>query len=175
MTGASAKIRARTTSTPLDPEALRRRVRTDADGAVVLFVGTVRDHSDGRRVTGLHYECYPEMADAELGKIAREAVSRWEVGRVVVEHRVGDLEIGEASVAVAVAAPHRAPCFEACRYVMEAIKERLPVWKREAYADGAETWVEGSRPTADLEGEPAATSPTEGATHGRTDEAEGTR
>lgn len=175
MTGAGAKIRARTTSEPLDPEALRRSVRSDADGAVVLFVGTVRDHSDGRRVTGLHYECYPEMADAELGKIAREAVSRWKVGRVVVEHRVGDLEIGEASVAVAVAAPHRAPCFEACRFVMEAIKERLPVWKREAYADGAETWVDGSRPTADVEAERATSPPTDGATYGRTEEAEETR
>lgn len=174
MTGADAKCRARTTSDPLDPEALRRSVRTDADGAVVLFVGTVRDHSDGRRVTGLHYECYPEMADAELGKIAREAVSRWEVGRVVVEHRVGDLEIGEASVAVAVAAPHRAPCFEACSYVMEAIKERLPVWKREAYADGAETWVDGSRPAAYVEGDPPVPSPTDRATRGRADEAEGT-
>lgn len=140
------RVHVRTSSEALDPEALRRSVRTDADGAVLVFVGTMRDHNDGRPVSGLAYECYREMAEKELAAIAREARSRWKVGRVAVEHRVGELELGEAAVVVAVAAPHRGPCYEASRYVMESLKRRAPIWKRETYADGTEDWVSGARP-----------------------------
>lgn len=173
--GAGEDLHVRTTSEPLDPEALGRRVRSDADGAVLVFVGTVRNHNDGRPVSGLRYECYREMAEKELGDIGREALSRWEVGRVAVEHRVGELAIGDAAVVVAVAAPHRRPCFEASRYVMEAVKRRAPIWKREAYADGTEGWVSGTRPEVEgrgLEGagggdrgeRPTPAAETEGAT-----------
>lgn len=139
-------VHVRVTSRALDPEALGRAVRSDGDGAVLVFVGTVRDHNDGRPVSGLQYECYREMAEGELADIAREAVARWEIGRIAVEHRVGKLEIGESAVVVAVAAPHRGPCYEASRFVMEAVKRRAPIWKREAYADGTEGWVQGARP-----------------------------
>jgi molybdopterin synthase catalytic subunit len=120
-------------------------VRADADGAVDIFVGVVRDNSNGRRVLFLEYEAYPEMAEQVFRQIAREIADRWGTERVAIHHRVGQLKIGEASVVIAVAAPHRAQAFEACRYAIERIKEIAPIWKKEHFEGGA-VWVEG--PTA---------------------------
>ena len=111
------------------------------DGAVLLFEGRVRDVNDGRTVTGLRYEAYQEMAEHELAAIVAEAWERHPVGEIVVVHRTGHLTVGDVSVAIAVAAPHRDAGYEASRYVIEEIKRRLPVWKHEQYADGAAGWV----------------------------------
>jgi molybdopterin synthase catalytic subunit len=113
-----------------------------SDGALALFVGVVRDENAGRRVLHLEYEGYEEMALSELERIVAEAVQRWPVGEVRVVHRLGRLEIGEASVAVAVASPHRAEAFAACRFVIDTLKARVPIWKKEFYADGS-SWLEG--------------------------------
>jgi len=127
----------------LDVAAVLGRVGSPADGAAVLFVGTVRDRNDGRPVTGIRYEAYVEMAEAELGRIVAEASARWGTDRIAVVHRIGELAVGEASVAIAVSAPHRAASFEACRYIIDELKARVPVWKRERYADGGAAWLAG--------------------------------
>ena len=112
-----------------------------SDGAVVVFQGRVRDHHEGREVAGLEYEAYREMAESELRAICEEAGRRFEIGAISAAHRVGRLELGEASVTIGVSAPHRAPCYEASRYIIEELKTRLPVWKRESYVDGESEWV----------------------------------
>jgi len=131
---------------PLDTAGLLARVGAPEDGAAILFVGIVRDHADGRPVTGMRYDAYEDMARPVLAEIAREAAERLGTDRVAVEHRVGDLDIGEPSVAIAVSSPHREEAYAASRYVIEEIKRRLPVWKKERYADGDEAWVEGAVP-----------------------------
>jgi molybdopterin synthase catalytic subunit len=108
----------------------------------VLFVGTVREVNDGRSVTGMEYTAYEAMAVRELGLIVDEAVQRFGTSDVVVEHRVGELGIGEASVVIAIAHPHRAQAFDAARYVIEALKQRVPIWKLEHYVDGTREWVD---------------------------------
>jgi molybdopterin synthase catalytic subunit len=113
---------------------------------VLLFVGTVRDHADGRAVDGVRYDVYEEMARPVLHAIAAEAAEILGTDRVAVVHRVGALDIGEVSVAIAVSSPHRAEAFEASRYVIEEIKKRLPVWKKERYLEGDEAWVAGAVP-----------------------------
>ncbi len=140
------------TEGPLNPAELISLVQTEADGAVVLFIGVVRNNSDGRPTRYLVYEAYPEMAAAKMAEIAAEARRRWPVGRIAVKHRVGRLEIGEASVMVAVAAPHRAEAFEACRYVMDRVKAEAPIWKKEVFVDG-EIWVGAPELQAAPEGE----------------------
>lgn len=122
------------------------RVGAREDGATLLFLGMVRDHADGRPVTGMTYEAYEEMATPVLREIAQEAAQRIGSDRVAVVHRVGDLTIGEVSVAIAVSSPHRAESYDASRYVIEEIKKRLPVWKKEHYVDGAQEWVDGTVP-----------------------------
>jgi molybdopterin synthase catalytic subunit len=107
-----------------------------------LFVGTVRDMNNGRPVTGLDYRAYATMAEAELSAIALEAEARWTPATVVCEHRVGTLGLGDVSVAIVAAHPHRGAAFDACRYVIEELKKRVPIWKREHYADGELEWVE---------------------------------
>lgn len=136
----------RITTEPLDPAALLSRVQSPSCGAALLFVGTVRDVADGRPVTGMTYEAYVDMAEPVLADITREAGERVPDGAVAVEHRIGALGLGEASVAIAVASAHRAPAYEASRYVIEQIKRRLPVWKHEHYADGPSQWVKGTTP-----------------------------
>lgn len=131
---------------PIEPAAILDRVGSDEDGAVVLFLGTVRDHNEGRPVRGLRYEAYEEMAQAVLDGIAREAGDRAGTDQVAVVHRVGELAVGELSVAIAVAAPHRSDAYDASRYVIEEIKKRLPVWKHEHYTEGAARWLDGARP-----------------------------
>ena len=110
-------------------------------GAVVLFLGTVRNNTDGRAVKHLEYEAYPPMAEKKMAEIAEEVSEKWGLDRVAMVHRVGKLEIGEVSVAVAVASPHRKDGFEACRYAMDRLKQIVPIWKREIWADGESEWV----------------------------------
>lgn len=125
----------------LDPCALLAEVANAANGASVLFVGTVRNVNDDVPVSGLDYTAYNAMAERELGAIVREAVQRWKTSDIVVEHRIGALDLGEASVAIAAAHPHRGEAFEASRYIIEELKKRLPIWKREHYVDGRSEWV----------------------------------
>ena len=123
---------------PIDVDALARAIASSGTGAVVTFVGRARDRADdGRVVTELAYEVYPEMAATVLGEIAGEAEQRW-AAEVAVVHRYGVVPIGEAAVAIVTAAMHRAEAYEANRFVIEAIKERLPIWKRERFVDGSE-------------------------------------
>jgi MoaE-MoaD fusion protein len=126
------------TTDPIDVEALERAVSGGGHGALVTFVGRARDRADdGRSVVELEYEVYPEMAAAVLDEIAAEAEGRWAVAAAVV-HRLGVVGIGETAVAIVTAAPHRDEAYAANRFVIEAIKERLPIWKRERFADGSE-------------------------------------
>jgi molybdopterin synthase catalytic subunit len=133
---------------PIETAGVLARVGAREDGATLLFLGMVRDHADGRPVTGMTYESYEEMAAPVLREIAEEASRRSGSDRVAVIHRVGDLAIGDVSVAIAVSSPHRAEAYDASRYVIEEIKKRLPVWKKEHYTDGAHEWVEGTVPHA---------------------------
>lgn len=137
---------------PLDPEGLREAVAGESSGAVVLFVGTVRRENRGREVESLSYEAYDAMAVEELERVCREALDRFEVERVVARHRTGRLRPGEASVAIAVTGAHRGPTFDASRWVMEELKRRVPLWKKERYADGEERWLDGKAPTPRREG-----------------------
>ena len=130
---------------PLDPAAALAEVARVSNGATVLFVGTVRDVNDGRPVTGMEYSAYAEMAELELAAIAREARERFGTPNIVIEHRVGTLELGEASVVIACAHAHRAQAFDAARHVIEELKRRVPIWKREHYADGTREWVDPTR------------------------------
>jgi molybdopterin synthase catalytic subunit len=130
---------------PLEPAALLREVASHGSGATVLFVGTVREVNDGRAVSGIDYSAYTGMAARELDAIAGEAAERFGTPYVVVEHRLGTLGLGEASVAIAVSHPRRAPAMDAARFVIEELKRRVPIWKREHYADGTREWVD---PTA---------------------------
>jgi molybdopterin synthase catalytic subunit len=130
------------TSEPLDREALVAAVSHPSVGGIVVFEGVVRDHARGKQVRYLEYEIYEEMAYEQLREIAAEAHKRWGVERVAIAHRSGRLEIGEASVIIVVASPHRAEAFEACRYIIDTLKANVPIWKKEVATDG-ETWVEG--------------------------------
>ena len=122
-------------------EALIEPAFCDGDGAVAVFVGTVRDHNQGRRVLYLEYSAYPEMAEAEMARIEDEAVRRFGVSKVVTVHRTGRVEIGEVSVAVVVTSPHRAAAFDACRFVIDTLKKTVPIWKKEFF-EGGEIWIE---------------------------------
>lgn len=130
---------------PIDVSALAEHVRTDACGAVVTFAGVVRQHSDDDRpVTGLSYEVHDAMAIAEFETIASEARARFGDCEIAVLHRKGDLRIGEVAVAVAVASVHRSLAFDACEYVIDELKARAPIWKKEHYVDGASEWIENA-------------------------------
>ncbi len=139
-------IEAEVTTDVIDPTEVLSRVGDDAHGAALLFVGVVRDHADGRPVTGMRYDAYVEMAQPELARIADEAAARLGTDALVVVHRTGELDIGEVSVAIAASSPHRAESFDATRYVIEEIKKRVPIWKKEHYADGRDGWVAGVVP-----------------------------
>jgi molybdopterin synthase catalytic subunit len=115
-------------------------VRSPAAGAVVLFLGTVREMTNGRRTVALEYECYAEMAEKKLAELEAEARGRWPLSGCAIAHRWGRLEIGEISVAIAVAAPHRREAFAAGQWLIDRAKEVVPIWKKELYADGAEEW-----------------------------------
>lgn len=131
---------------PIRAEDVLARVGDDADGAVLLFLGRVRREHEGRRVHGMRYDTYQAMAGAVLDAIAREAAERAGSDHIAVVHRTGELAVGEISVAIAVATPHRAEAYEASRYIIEQIKLRLPVWKHEHYTAGDSRWLEGAVP-----------------------------
>lgn len=140
------------TRDPIDAARVLGRVGGDEDGAVLLFLGVVRDHAEGRSVDGMRYEAYEDMAEEVLAEIAAEASRLAGTDRVAVVHRVGELRVGEASVAIAVSTPHRSEAYHASRYVIEEIKKRLPVWKREHFTDGEARWVAGAVPPSGGDG-----------------------
>jgi molybdopterin synthase catalytic subunit len=118
-----------------------RAVEAGDAGAIVHFLGVVRNNTEGREVSYLEYEAYPPMAEKKMAEIAQEIHEKWGLDRIAMIHRVGRLEIGEVSVAVAVASPHRKEAFEACHYAMNRLKQIVPIWKREVWVDGEEEWV----------------------------------
>ena len=128
-------------SEPIDYHALTEAVRTPACGAVVLFLGTVREMTGDRQTVALDYEAYPGMAEKKMTEIEQETRSRWPVGDMMMVHRLGHMELGDISVAVAVSCPHRHQAFEACRYAIDRLKELVPIWKKENWADGTTEWV----------------------------------
>jgi molybdopterin synthase catalytic subunit len=134
------------TTAPLDVQALSAAVAAQGDGSVVTFAGLVRNHNLGRRVLFLEYEAYEPLAVKALERIVAEAREAWPDTRMALHHRVGRLEIGEASVAIAAASPHRANAYAACRYAIERVKQIVPIWKREHF-EGGDVWLEGA--TAD--------------------------
>ena len=131
----------RLTAEPIDHYRVTEQVRRPDCGGVVTFLGTVRDLTDGRLTTALDYEAYPGMAEKQMAEIEHATRERWPVGDMVLVHRLGHLEVGEVSVAVAVSCPHRAEAFEACRYAIDRLKELVPIWKKENWADGSAEWV----------------------------------
>jgi molybdopterin synthase catalytic subunit len=130
------------TDAPISEADVRRLVETPASGAVVMFLGIVRDHADGRSVRSLEYEAYPPMAERKMIQIADQACKRWPLHRVAVAHRIGHLAIGEVSVVIAVSSAHRREAFAACEYIMDQVKEDVPIWKKEHWADGVAHWVD---------------------------------
>ena len=128
------------TSEPLNPEEITAQVRRDSNGAVITFLGTTRDFSEGRNVEYLEYEAYQPMAENMLQQIADELREKWDIDDFAVAHRVGRVDIGEISLVVALSSPHRQQAFEAGQYVVDRIKQLVPIWKKEAF-EGGEVWV----------------------------------
>jgi molybdopterin synthase catalytic subunit len=131
----------RLTRSVIDGHALTDEVRRTDCGAVVLFLGTVRDLTGTQVTVALDYEAYPAMALSKMTDIETDTRQRWPIGDMIIEHRLGRLEVGEISVAVAVSSPHRAEAFEACRHAIDRVKELVPIWKKENWADGRSEWV----------------------------------
>jgi molybdopterin synthase catalytic subunit len=153
------------TSSPIELAPLLAAVQSPERGALASFLGLVRNHQDGRRVVGLDYSAYGPMAEAVSQEIALEAESRWDV-TVALQHRIGQLAVGDTAVAIVAASAHREEAFLACRYVIEEVKRRVPIWKKETYADGSVVWVgsgaagqrvSGSGPIADETSESSVT------------------
>jgi molybdopterin synthase catalytic subunit len=133
----------------LSVDRLVAEVAASTFGGTCVFLGTVRNGPDEHGVTAIEYSAYEEMVDAEFSRLLADARSRWPEARIAVRHRLGTIPVGEASIAIVAAAPHRAQAFEACRYVIEGVKQRIPVWKKELRVDGSEVWVDpAGRPTA---------------------------
>jgi len=130
----------------IDPAAVLAEVGAPEHGAAVLFLGTVRDHNEGRAVVSIRYEAYEAMAARVLAETAAEAAARVPGIRIAAVHRVGELRVGEVSLAVAVSSAHRAEAFDVARHLLEEIKRRLPVWKEEHYAEGDRRWLDGQTP-----------------------------
>jgi molybdopterin synthase catalytic subunit len=137
-------MRSALTDQRIDTAGLVAEVSREANGATLLFIGTVRDINDGRSVTGIEYSAYRSMAEREMADIVREASDKFATPDIVVEHRLGELAIGDASVAIAVAHPRRGAAYDASRYVIEQLKKRVPIWKLEHYLDGTREWVNAS-------------------------------
>jgi molybdopterin synthase catalytic subunit len=158
----------RLTREVIDVSAVLEAVQDPGAGAVALFLGTVRDNDDGAGVESIEYEAYGPMAEKQLALIEEELRRKWPATKgVCIVHRAGKLTIGEVSVAIAVSSPHRADAFEACRYVIEAIKHDVPIWKREKMADGTAVWVEGN-PLSGGGSTPGKTSPVAGSRRRKT-------
>ncbi len=134
----------RLTRDAIDYHALTEAARSPHCGAVVLFLGTVRDLTGQQVTVFLEYDAYAPMAEKKLAEIEAEARTRWPVGEIAIAHRLGRLEVGEVSVAVAVSCPHRGDAFDACRYVIDTLKELVPIWKKENAPDGTGEWVHQS-------------------------------
>jgi molybdopterin synthase catalytic subunit len=126
---------------PIDSQAVLDSVASHDAGAVVLFLGTTRAVTHGRRTESLDYECYPEMAEKKLAELEAQARERWPLVGCAIVHRLGHLRLGEASIAIAVSSPHRAVAFAAGQWLIDTIKEVVPIWKRENWADGTTEWV----------------------------------
>jgi molybdopterin synthase catalytic subunit len=129
------------TDQPINAAAVLQQVASSEAGAVVLFLGTTREFTHGRRTASLDYECYPEMAQKKLAELEAEARRRWPLINCVIVHRLGHLEVGEASIAIAVSSPHRHDAFAAGQWLIDTIKEVVPIWKQENWADGTSEWV----------------------------------
>lgn len=129
------------TDSPLDAAPLVALVSTASDGAIVTFAGIVRNNFGGRATAYLEYEAYVPMALTVLEQLAEQAQQRWGTGTIAIHHRIGRLAIGETAVLIVVAAPHRHEAFEAAEWLMDQIKEVVPIWKKEVWADGAAEWV----------------------------------
>jgi len=137
----------------IDYAALTESVRSSASGAVVLFLGTVRELTDRRRTVALDYDAYGPMAEAKLQELAAEARRRWPVDQVAIVHRIGHLELGDVSVAVAVSCPHRHDAFDAARFLIDTLKVTVPIWKKENWSDGTTEWIHpDGAPAAENEG-----------------------
>lgn len=142
----------RITREPIDASSLTQEVAGPAHGAVLVFLGVVREVNDGRGVTGIEYSAYEAMAERELQSIAAEGAAKFESTSVVIVHRLGELELQEASVGIAVAHAHRGEAYDVSRWVIEELKRRVPIWKREHYVDGTREWVDPSgKPRVEIE------------------------
>ena len=137
---ADSRLSCTITQDPIRLDELTAFVADPGAGAMATFVGTTRDSNDGRRVIRLEYECYPGMAEKEMAKIGHEILERWPVKKVAMIHRLGRVDIGQASVAIAVSSSHRHAAFEACHYAINQLKETVPIWKKELY-EGGEVWI----------------------------------
>jgi molybdopterin synthase catalytic subunit len=129
------------TTQPIDHAAVTDRVRSNLAGAVCSFLGTVREMTGDRRTSSLDYEAYPAMAEKKMAELEAEARRRWPILEAVLVHRIGHLELGEISVVVAVSCPHRQQAFESCQWLIDTLKDVVPIWKKELWADGTEEWV----------------------------------
>jgi molybdopterin synthase catalytic subunit len=129
------------TNDAIDMAQVLAGVESPQAGAIVLFVGTTREFTQGRRTASLEYECYPEMARQEMCKLEEQARQRWPIVACSIVHRLGHLEIGEASVAIAVSSPHRQAAFEAGQWLIDTLKQLVPIWKKENWNDGTSEWV----------------------------------
>jgi molybdopterin synthase catalytic subunit len=138
----------RLTNDPIDYAALTESVRSPQSGAVVLFLGTVREMTGGRQTIALDYECYPAMAEAKMRELLDEARRRWPIDKAAIEHRLGHLELGEISIALAVSCPHRGQAFEAGKWLIDELKVQVPIWKKENWSDGSTEWVHPGVPPA---------------------------
>ena len=125
----------------IDTQALLQNVSSPKSGATVLFVGTTRQFTGGRETTFLSYECYQEMAIAKLQELSNRAAEKWAIEQCGIVHRIGEVAIQEASVAVAVSTPHRKDAFEAAQWLMDRLKEEVPIWKKEHAIDGGQEWI----------------------------------
>ena len=138
----SAETRIELTRDVIDFSGLTEWARSNQAGAVVLFLGTVREMTGDRRTVALDYEAYPEMARAKMRQVANDACMKWPVIRAAISHRFGHLELGDVSVAVAVSTPHRVDAFDAGRFLIDTLKQVVPIWKQENWADGTSEWVD---------------------------------
>ncbi len=128
------------TNKPISAQSVIDKVKKNGDGAVVTFVGTVRDNAEGKQVLYLEYEVYPEMAEKKLNEICTEIHNRWKINDIGIVHRIGRLEVGETAVVIAVGSAHRLEAFQACQYAIDRIKEIVPIWKKEFYQDSS-SWI----------------------------------
>ena len=129
---------------PIEVQTITDRLKKPEDGAAVVFEGIVRNHSNSKAVRFLEYDAYESMALKKLEEVGNRAKSQFAIREIAIVHRLGHMDIGECSAAIVVASAHRGPAFEACRFAIDTIKEVVPIWKKEFYADG-EVWIEGSR------------------------------